>query len=513
MTRYKRKLDRLREIAALDVGLAAAAASSIGGPAGLANHLLRCIPPTPDAIAFWESVDDAWLDTWCDILRLAPDDRAAPIRDIVRDRLFLRHSNLALQQFSAAHCAELRYAEGVADAAPHLAAIVERAGLSLDREIWGALGVLEWRTALHSSDSELWTPLVLRRAAMLRKAHCEARIRARDDERLAALRLANPSYADATYGTDGAPNLYVAWLRLHRSDGTVRMPARDGIIALRRLFRLPLSGGSTAIAPPRSCLRCGAAAKPIEPGTSVVARPRAGVDGFGEHALTCLRSGGETQRRHNEIAYAIRDCIAAAGWRPSCASGAVFEAHRGRPADIWVDCHPLHNAGLAIDCTAVTAAGHVPGSAAGIAEAAKVRKYAAEVARNPGLGFQPFAVDLHGNIGPAAWHQMQAWARAIASAADSSRTQPEALDWVVGTIARAFVSGCVRQIRTFEERQSGSACAPAHAPSGVSVPSRRTAAAAPQTPTSATAAQGTGVETFPQQPERDDGSSSPTQQH
>src|SRR5690606_38640397 len=76
--RYTRKLARLRDIAAVDPALAAHAASTIGGPAGLANHILRSTPPTEAALAFWREVDAEWVAMWCDILRLDGRERAFP---------------------------------------------------------------------------------------------------------------------------------------------------------------------------------------------------------------------------------------------------------------------------------------------------------------------------------------------------------------------------------------------------------------------------------------------------
>lgn len=451
--RFRRKLDRIREIAAIDVALAAAAAAAVGGPAGMANHVMRCLRPTPDAMAVWRRVDAQWVEMWCDILRLSPCERSPANLAMVRDRLFLQQGSIALHQASAAESAELRYAQGVADAVGHLDSILSRAGRRMDRPLWDALGVTGWRKGSDPVDATGWSPGRMYRAATERVAACRERILVAEAARLQRIRLACPSLAHASDSDSAAPNLLVAWLRLPHVGGVARMPARDGLVALRRLFHLPIPGPATGIRPPRSCLRCGAAAISNEDGYGPGARPRAAVDCFGEHALTCARAGGETQRRHNDLAYAIRDSIDAAGWRATCAAGRVFDAHRGRPADVWVDNHPVHRGGFAIDCTIVTTAGRPRGSAARIAEDAKRRKYQAEVERHPGMGFAPFGVDLDGGIGPTAWEQIRQWARAQACAPDATRTYPEALQWVIGNLARAFVSGCVRQIRAFEERQ------------------------------------------------------------
>ncbi len=458
MDRYRRKLDRLREIAAIDAALAAAAASAIGGPAGLANHIMRCIPPDQVANSVWRQADREWIDMWCDILRLPAEDHANTTRVQVRDRVFLCHGPLALRQRSAEEHAQIRYAEGIADAATHLATMLDRAGRRLDETVWRALGVMTWRSGLDVVDSTRWTADVLRKAALKHANASAESLHSADVLRADRLRQVypvsarSPTLDDENVSTP--PNLFTAWMRVPHA-GTARFPARDGLVALRRMFHLPLCGPATGINAPRSCRRCGAAAiSSTGDLRSVPATgPRAVVDIYGEHALTCLYSCGQTQRRHNELASAICESIAEAGWRPRVASGQVFESHRGRPADVWVDNHPRHYGGQAIDCTIVSAIGRPRGSAAQLAEEQKIRKYETEVTRQPGLGFAPFAVDLFGNVGPAAWSQMQQWAHAQAAAPDSTRTTSEALQWITGNIARAFVAGCLRQIRAFEERQ------------------------------------------------------------
>jgi hypothetical protein len=183
------------------------------------------------------------------------------------------------------------------------------------------------------------------------------------------------------------------------------------------------------------------------------------VDGYGEHALTCLRSGGETQRRHNELAYAIRDCVVEGGVAANCQTGHVFEAHKGRPADVWVPSHPRYRAGLAIDCTIVTASNRKNGAAAA-AEERKRRKYKAEVERHPGLGFCAFAVDLDGNIGPEAWQMICAMAAAQIHNPSACRGNiAEAREWCIATLAHALVHGSVRQIRAYAERRARDAVA------------------------------------------------------
>jgi hypothetical protein len=399
--KYTKKLSHIREIAQLDSALAATAAVTIGGPAGLANHILRALQPTPQNLSFWRAVDDEWLDLWLDILRLDHADRSPATRDIVRDRLFLCKGGCGLRQRAAADVADIRYAEGIADAAVTLARIIERSGHSFaSPAIWDSLGATAWRASLDPGELSSYSPSTLRRAA---HNHARAAVTAAasvDDARFARVMKdgaychgprENPSSSSPSAALHRPPNLLAAWLRYPSHSTTSRMPPADALIALRRLFGLPITGQATAILLPPSCVRCNAPAISTTGGTAGAQRhgPRERVDRYGEHALACARSRGDTQRRHNEMAYAIRSSIDPTGWGPECRGGPVFEGHGGRPADIWVARHPRHPAGQALDCTVVTTEGREPGAAVIAAEAAKRDKYAHQVARSPGLGFAP----------------------------------------------------------------------------------------------------------------------------
>jgi hypothetical protein len=252
------------------------------------------------------------------------------------------------------------------------------------------------------------------------------------------------------------PNLLVAWATLPPPDGAPRLRSPDALVALRRLFGVGLPGPQTGVGEPRSCTRCGAAA--ISAAAAGAPRgPRATVDAYGEHALTCAQSRGETQRRHNEVAIAVRECVSEAGWRGSTRGGPVFETHGGRPADVWVESHPSYRGGQALDVTIVTTVGRPTGRAAEVAEEAKRRKYAAELQKHPALGFAAVAFDLLGGIGPSAWAEMQRWAAARAHISEGTCSYAEALQQVVTSISAAFTAGTTRQVRTFELAQRGGA--------------------------------------------------------
>jgi len=100
---YTRRLARLRELAVHDLGLATLAASALGGPAGLANHLLRAIPPTAPLLDFWRQVDDEWVGLWVDML-----DADAAVESAVSDRVMLCRGGCGMRCRGAAEHAEQR---------------------------------------------------------------------------------------------------------------------------------------------------------------------------------------------------------------------------------------------------------------------------------------------------------------------------------------------------------------------------------------------------------------------
>ncbi len=56
--RYHTRLQRIREIAGFDLAVATQVDFRLGGPAGLAGHLLRALPPSRELLAFWREIDD-----------------------------------------------------------------------------------------------------------------------------------------------------------------------------------------------------------------------------------------------------------------------------------------------------------------------------------------------------------------------------------------------------------------------------------------------------------------------
>ena len=414
--RYRRKLRRIQEIATIEPHLSVVVSSRIGGPAGLATHILRSMPGHLD---FWMEIDREWVDMVCDIVGVSPSaEGRRRVRKMARE---MGHS-------FAAEVAEQRYAAGVADAAMHMGTILRRAGMVMDRAWWSALEVEQWHT-----DGKGWGPEVLRAAAKEFMTLNE-----RGGGR-----------------SGGPPCMWRVWASStppESSRTAYPISTQDQRVALRRLMGCSVVGEVTGIPRLRSCVRCGVPAHDCRFRVGTSRGPRAQLDELGEHALTCKHGDGEFQRRHNMVATAVRECAVAAGWRANCATGQVFEVHRGRPADVWVEGHPRHRAGMAIDVTVVSTAGQEGDRTVERREHLKIEKYRAEVARHPGLGFEPFGLGLDGSVGPHAWELMREWARMQAVRRLTARNYVESLDWVVRTIAFAFVTGTLRHLRNFYDR-------------------------------------------------------------
>ena len=82
------------------------------------------------------------------------------------------------------------------------------------------------------------------------------------------------------------------------------------------------------------------------------------------------------------------------------------------------------------------------------AEAEKRRKYATYLAQCLELGFCPFALDLHGGIGTAAWKEIVTWAQCVARQPSQQTDYTTALNEIVADIAWTFVDEVTRQIRS-----------------------------------------------------------------
>ena len=351
---------------------------------------------------------------------------------------------------SAALQAPRLYAAALAAASTRLAALLHRAAIPIDRSVWTALGIERWNI-----DGSSWDTATLHRIASARAKR-----------------------SDSSSDSPDIPNLWHVWVELPPPDvaRSTALSSQDSAIAIRRRYRLPLSGPDTGIGPPRSCARCGAASLPIGVVHPPTVGPRGRVDSLGEHALVCAQSAGWTQRRHNTLAAAIAAVAREAGFSANTDAGPIFDTSKSRPADIWITSHPKYPGGLAVDCTIVTRAGARGDDAVDIAESRKRKKYDDMVNAHPGMGFAPFAVDTDGSLRPAAWDLIHSFARSHAALGASRRNFREALEWTLAVLAHAFVDGCVQQIRGFEFLQNTHYRSAAKGARAVSATSPRTTA-------------------------------------
>ena len=119
--RYDNRLWRIRQIASHDLAIAAQVMHRIGGPAGLAAHLLQTVAPTPEIREFWANVDAQWGDLWLDILQLEGEERAH-YRQRVTSRATVVQGGFG-GRLAADH-AEMRYAESLSRTIPTLEKIL-----------------------------------------------------------------------------------------------------------------------------------------------------------------------------------------------------------------------------------------------------------------------------------------------------------------------------------------------------------------------------------------------------
>jgi hypothetical protein len=178
------------------------------------------------------------------------------------------------------------------------------------------------------------------------------------------------------------------------------------------------------------------------------------VDVYGEHALTCNHRA-VALRRHNAVCGAVRRVAERAGLLPSISNRSVIDRGYLRPADVHLARYPGKASGLAVDVTVVSRWSQNVEKA----EEEKRTKYATYLAGCPSLGFCPFALDLNGGVGPAAWAEMVNWAHIIARQPTKMVSYGVVLGEVVAEVAWTLVDEVTRQIRSAADpRFARSAC-------------------------------------------------------
>src|SRR5271170_3375300 len=104
--------------------------------------------------------------------------------------------------------------------------------------------------------------------------------------------------------------------------------------------------------------------------------------------------------------------------------------------------HPTSPAGEAIDITIGDRAVH----RVELREFQKIRKYRTMMDAHPGLTFTPFAIDLSGEIGPAAADLISRWARRRAALRARDSIHPGNTNTEVAVaVARAFTRAITAQ--------------------------------------------------------------------
>jgi hypothetical protein len=137
---------------------------------------------------------------------------------------------------------------------------------------------------------------------------------------------------------------------------------------------------------------------------------RGRLDPFGYHVTACGGNDNKRKLRHDIVVHGIFDLARLGGFHPikdgkvQCLGFSSSRVSHLRPADLLISGDDFH-----LTCVDVTVVSPLPkslpatlviGKAASDAELGKDNKYLVECER-AGYGFQPFAVDVFGSIGPS----------------------------------------------------------------------------------------------------------------
>ena len=434
---YAKRLSGIRRLAELDAGLAARAAMLMRGPGALALHLLRSLPVDEAALEYWRARDAEWVEVWMDIAHADASERER-WREQVRDRVFLRKGHAGIGSQSAAESARGAHADGVRRALPHLIRILDAAEIGLNTTVWSALGAATWKR--EGGEGMTWKTLEV--MARREQAAAEEEQKRIDGARHARVHEGNRATTGPTDGAPGAPNLYIQWMR-GVPPGESRWDAgvANAVIAVRRALGLPVYGASIGMPAASDCGACNAVAHPEGERLRPV-RPRGQFDVYGEHALTCMRTAVST-RRHNAVAYALLRGARSAGCQPQADNRTIMDGGMQRPGDVFMSRWPTKSSGMAVDVTVISKwAGTLTD-----AEEGKKKKYADYFRDYDTLGFTPFAIDLGGAMGGAAWQMIQDLGRQRALQPGALMTRYDAVQECLDDLAWTFVDEVSRQIQ------------------------------------------------------------------
>ena len=463
LPRWQRTCANLRRAAEIAPDTAVLAANLLRGPGTSASHWLRLAPCDDATRDVLVEADSEWVGLW---LELAGHHDGAAISDEVAtrcaDRLFGVGSD-CFGHLSAEDVADARYWAGAAQAWPTVAAWAAElqspaATTDAMARAMGVPGSVVEPAMAHGDPDRLVGIITawLRSRATLEEERLLAR-RTERRERIApgVAGCDHGAHASASAVSDGSPNLLLAALRdsAWALAGSLSADGAGAPIIVARIFGLPV-WPALAVPPPSQCRRCHASAYscPCEAGgpprdeaaTATAAPPprpglRANLDPHGDHFTACLKAGpaAGAKWRHDNFARDLAKISCAVGRGGRYHDGPVFDfGRRRRPADI------MEESNLCIDLTigarqVQTAAGR---------EAEKTAKYADQMRVHPDLRFTPFAVDLDGEVGPAAASILTGWSRALATTRRRAGvpTGDPTADVAVA-VGRAFTRGLIAQ--------------------------------------------------------------------
>ena len=218
-------------------------------------------------------------------------------------------------------------------------------------------------------------------------------------------------------------------------------------MAVRRAFGLPAYGAELGLPAPPVCGACGVGAH--REGERIPAKhPRKQVDLYGEHALSCNRTA-VTTRRHNAIARTLVQIADRAGCLPFAQNKALMDGGYKRPGDVTFGRWPGRESGLAVDVTVRS----TWVMSAAEAELDKREYYAKYFSDYTTQGFAPFAIDLHGGIGPETWNLIKRLAAMTAMIPWNFVNQSDALRDIVTDLSWTFVTEITRQVSQSGDRR------------------------------------------------------------
>lgn len=282
-------------------------------------------------------------------------------------------------------------------------------------------------------------------------------------------RTARRARCAGTSDPDG-PNLLMSALRPSSWPlaGPISHDQAGAPLVVARILQLPL-WPALGVTPPLQCKHCGSAAtsathvleggeasSTLRSARSPERRPamtrlggagiRSSLDDLGDHITACPSAGpmAGAKARHDALTRELARISAAVGRDGAYHDGLPFQfGSRLRPADFMELGHVCVDVSIGARQVLTAAA----------REAGKRRKYAPHMAVNPSLVFQPFCIDLDGDVGPETAQLMASWAAALAAVRRRAGVPPgDPRGDVNVAVARAFTRGMTSQIRTWSIR-------------------------------------------------------------